>query len=413
MTEHVETVIIGGGQAGLALSWHLTQGNHEHVVLERGRTFERWRSERWDSLTLLGPNWSHGLPGYPYGGPDKDAFMTLPRVIDFLAAYPATFGPPLRTNVTVTCVDHTPAGRFRLDAADHAIEAANVVIATGPYQRPRLPAIASSLPPAMFQVHSRDYKNPAQLPPGAVLVVGSGTSGFQIAEELNGAGRRVFLSVSSHRRQPRRYRGQDSVYWAFESGLFDAIIPPGAPRGGSIAITGVNGGHDLDLRQFSADGVQLLGHLAGGGDGRLTFAADLATTLARAEDALRLFTQRVDEHIRTHGLSAPEDSAPVPPPPPPPERQLNELDLAERGIASIVWATGFQHDFDWLKVPVLTPSGEPAQVRGVSVCPGLYFLGLHQMYKPKSSLMIGVGEDAAFLAEQITAKGPRRRSALS
>ena len=409
MVESIETVVIGGGQAGLTMSYWLTHAGRAHVVLERGQLAERWRSERWDSLTLLGPNWLLEMPGYRYRGDDPDGFMAKDEVIRLLEDYAARFDPPLRSGVTVTALRPAAGGRYQLETSAGPIEAANVVIATGPFQRPHIPSLGAALPADVLQLTPSAYRNPAQLPPGAVLVVGSGSSGSQICEELCESGRRVYLAVGRCRRSVRRYRGRDTRFWAYHMGQFERTIdtlpsPAAADRCGT-QVTGVRGGHDLDYRRFALDGVVLLGHLEGIADGRVRFADDLAGTLAAWDASLEEELRPIDDYIERAGLAAPPDEPPsgavpagwsyVAPP--------RDLDLAARGITTVIWATGYRYDLDWVQLPIFDADGRPVQRRGVTACPGLYFLGLKWQYKLKSAFIYGVGEDAAYLAERIAA----------
>jgi putative flavoprotein involved in K+ transport len=410
MTGRVETVIIGGGQAGLAMSYWLSQLGREHVVLERGRLAERWRSERWDSLTLLTPNWMTQLPGYGYRGDDPDGFISRDEVIQYLEGYASSFEPPLRCGVEVQSVRLKPGqDRYLVRTADETIEALNVVIATGPFQQPRIPPLGATMPRGVLQLHSRKYRNPAQLPPGAVLVVGSGASGLQICEDLYRSGRTVFLAIGRMNRQLRRYRGTDIEKWQHIMGLLDTVglqsfVDP--KYGGSGALTGVGGGHDLDYDRFVADGVTLLGHLRGAEDGTLTFADDLRESLLLWDESWEVFRGMIEAHISKVGLDVPpeEESYPAASRAWRDQAPTLKLDLAASDISTLIWATGFINDFGWLDVPVLDAGGNPVQRHGVTSSPGLYFLGLRRMHKPKSGFLFGVGEDAAYLAQQVAAR---------
>jgi putative flavoprotein involved in K+ transport len=404
--ERHETVIVGGGHAGLAMSHALTRRGRPHVVLERNRVAERWRSERWDSLCFQFPNWSLALPGQPYDGEDPEGFASRDEVVAFIERYAAALAAPVRTGVTVTALGAT-AGRdgFRLETSHGVIEAASVVVATGPYQTPAIPAVAAALPARVRQVHSSAYRNPGLLPPGAVLVVGSGASGCQIVEDLLAAGRRVFLAVGRHRRFPRRYRGRDMFWWMERMGALDQTLEerPEARGRPNPLVTGVGGGHDIDLRDYAARGVALLGHVEAADGERLRLADDLHALIARGDEGVTVFTRSVDAFVAQAGLAAPEE--PVPPTAPmPPGEPLRSLDLDVAGISSVIWATGFRRDFSWIGLPVLDAAGEPVHQRGVSAHPGLYFLGLPWLYTLKSSVLCGVGRDALHLAEAIAAR---------
>jgi putative flavoprotein involved in K+ transport len=401
MPERIETVIVGGGQAGLALSYHLRQLAREHIVLERGRVGERWRSERWNSLAFQFPNWMIRLPGYTYDGADPDGFMHRDGVVRFIESYARWVEPPLRCGIRVTALRLQPGTPRLVVETDHFnLEAMNVVVATGPYQEPSIPAFSVELPTATWQVTASRYTAPDHLPPGRILVVGSGASGYQIAEDLFQGGREVILSVGRHRRVPRRYRGHDFGWWQERMELGERVadtvtsdlLPP--------LLTGVCGGRDVDLRRLAKEGVRLVGSLQGIKDGRLFFAADLDLHLAKGDEGVLGFTRLVDEFIARHGLTAPEEPpvaffspAVIPSP--------LDLETQAAGIRSVVWATGYQYDFSWIRCPVLDERGVPLHRRGVTSVPGLYFLGLPRLHKIKSSFLWGVGEDAGYLAQHI------------
>ena len=414
MNESIETVVVGGGQAGLAISYMLTQAGQEHLVLERGQVAERWRSERWDSLTLLTPSWMTRVPGYQYAGPAPDGFMARAEVVHLFENYAASFGTPIRTATAVTALrvkDGSP--RYLVVTADSTLEAKNVVIATGPFQRPAVPAVAAELPADIYQVHSSRYRNPAQLPSGAVVVVGTGSSGPQIAEELHRDGRPVYLSVGRHRLRSRHYRGRDSFWWMQEMGSLDVTAnnspSPETGRGPRGAmLTGVDGGHDLSPRLLAAQGVQLVGHVRGVRNTTVSIAPDLAANLAAGDATLVAFRQSIDEYIRRAGIDAPTeddrdgDSGPQGVAGAP----IQELALRGRGITSVVWATGFRDDFGWVQLPIFDEAGEPVHRRGVTACRGVYFLGRSWLHTQKSSFIYGMNEDATYLAEQLTSRAP-------
>jgi len=410
MTASSETVIVGGGHAGLALSYHLGRRGRPHVILERARVAERWRSERWDSLMFQFPNWSLRLPGQEYRGDQPDGFATRDEVIAFIERYRELVDAPVRTGVRVDRVRPMDGG-FRLETTAGDLDAANVVVATGPYQEPILPAIRHALPPAVLQVHASGYRNPAQLPAGAVLVVGSGASGCQIVEDLLAAGRTVYFSMGRHRRYPRRYRGHDMFWWMERIGALDQTLDerPDARERPNPLVTGVGGGHDIDLRDYAAAGVTLLGHLRDVAGSRLLLADDVAALLAAGDESIGVFTRAVDAYIARSGLAVPAEAlAAVPAARAVTPAPICELDLADSGIMSVVWATGFRRDFGWIDAPVFDERGEPIHRRGVTGCPGLYFLGLPWLHKLKSSVLCGVGDDAAHLADHIAAGATRR-----
>jgi putative flavoprotein involved in K+ transport len=404
--ERIETLVIGGGQAGLAMSHMLSQRGLAHLVLERQRIAERWRSERWDGLRFQFPNWSISLPDFPFTHADPNAFATPAEIADFISAYAAFIAAPIRCGVNVTALRRRDGGSgFVAETSEGPIEADNVVVATGPYQRPRPPTLLRD-ETGIFQVDASRYRNPAQLPPGAVLVVGSGASGAQIAEELQRAGRRVYLSVGRHRRMPRRYRGRDLIWWLDEMGLLQRPAEERGPDRSLPLISGAFGGNTIDFRQFAAEGVTLLGRMEAAHDGVIDFAPDLAKRLAYGDVSYTIFLEMVDAHVEAHGLDMPRDpdARAVLPDPLCLSEPLRRLDIGAAGIGAVIWATGYGFDFGWIEVPVLNSQGEPDHVRGITGVPGMYFLGLQWLAKLNSSLLSGVGEDAADLAGHIVAR---------
>ena len=401
-----EVVVIGAGQGGLATSYHLTQQGVEHVILEQDRVGESWRSQRWDSFCLVTPNWTLQLPGFPYQGADPDGFMGRDELVDYFDSYVRSFEPPIWTGVKVTSVDRA-AGRFRVMAGESTIEAGAVVVATGSYRRPKLPSLSSRLPVELFQIHSGQYKNPAQLPDGAALVVGTGQSGAQIAEELHESGRPLFVSVSSCGRVPRRYRGKDAVWWGKMGGLYertvDSLKSPAEKSACHPQASGKRGGHDIYLRQLAREGVMLLGRVQAADDGRLTLAPDLKENLRKADEFAENILKQLDEAVTKMGMPLPEDQNPrgVGAAVPHEDDPVLELDLKAAGITSIIWATGYHADFSFVRAPVFDDAGQPAQRQGVTAVPGLYFVGLEWLHKPKSGLLLGVGEDAEHITSVI------------
>jgi putative flavoprotein involved in K+ transport len=411
MTEQIDTAVIGGGQAGLAISYYLTQQDREHIVLEQNhRIAESWR-RRWDSFTLVTPNWMLRLPGFPYDGNEPDGFLSRDQVVAYLEQYVALFDPPLRFGTRVTSLEEKPGGPGYLVKTGNAVfEAANVVVATGAYQRPKIPPLAGHLSQEILQIHSSEYRNAQALPAGAALVVGSGQSGSQIAEELNEAGRKVYLCVGSSGRLPRRYRGKDGAWWINRLSMFnrtvDQLPSPRAKFAASAHVSGKAGGRTLNLHQFARNGVILLGHLKKAQGNRIFLAPDLKESLAKADKVAADFKKAVDEYVKRAGLDAPEETlSPASEPRDGYEmQQIAELDLASAGIKTIIWATGYGLDFGWVRVPVFDQDGYPIQQRGITDYPGLYFLGLPWLHTLKSSLIFGVGEDAAHIAADIAAK---------
>ena len=409
MAERINTVIVGGGQAGLAASYGLAQHGIEHIVLEQADQLgEAWRNHRWDSFTLVTPNWQIRLPGAEYQGDDPDGFLPRHEIVAYLERYAERYQMPVRCGVRVTAVEPSPSGSgYRVGAGETDYEAANVIVATGLFQRCRVPPYAADLPAGIIQLPSDGYRNPRALAPGAVLVVGSAQSGCQIAEELYQSGRRVYLCTGGAGRVPRRYRGKDITWWLYETGWFDQTVDklpsPRAKFAAHPHVSGKGGGHTLNLHQFARDGVVLLGHMQGVHDGIVALAPDLHENLARADRFEADLLKAVDAYIEQSGLHVPAERLP----------ELRdgydaplsgELDLEAAGITSIIWGVGYTSDFGLLKLPALDADGYPQQVRGATAHPGLYFLGLHWLHTRKSGLLLGVGEDAAYVAEQIAAR---------
>jgi putative flavoprotein involved in K+ transport len=405
--ERIKTLVIGGGQAGLVMSHMLRQRGCPHLVLERHRIAERWRTERWDGLRFQFPNWSVRLPDFPLAHADPDAFASAGEITNFIEAYAALVAPPIRCGVPVTALRHGASGSgFVAETPDGSIEAANVVVATGPYQRPVIPDLLTA-EAGIFQVHSSRYRNPGQLPPGAVLVVGSGASGAQITEELFRVGRRVYLSVGRHRRLPRRYRGRDLIWWLIAMGLDQTPTEQRGPDRSLPLITGAFGGNTIDFRQFASLGVTLLGRLQAVHRSAMDFAPDLAESLAYGDASYAGFLDLMDAHVERHGLTMPEDPSAraVLPAPHCLAEPILRLDPRAAGIAAVVWATGYDFDFGWIDIPVLDARGGPVHRCGITGIPGMYFLGLQWLSRLNSSLLSGVGDDAALLADHIAARG--------
>jgi putative flavoprotein involved in K+ transport len=388
------------------MSHRLKQRKQAHLVIERQRIAERWRSERWHGLRFQFPNWSVRLPEFPFPHEDPDGYATPGDIVDYLTAYAAFVAPPIRCGVTVTALRRRdgPSG-FAAETSGGAIEADNVVVATGPYQRPVVPALLRD-GIGVFQLHASRYKIPHELPPGAVLVVGSGASGAQIAEELLRAGRRVYLSVGRHTRLPRRYRDRDLIWWLHTLGIDQTPVEQRGPSRLLPVITGAYGGHTIDFRRFAADGAVLLGRLEAAHDGIIAFAPDLAESLANGDATYASFLDLVDAHVERHALNMPEDSVARATLPDPPclAEPVRRLDLGTADIGAVIWATGYGVDFGWIDVPVFDARGEPVHVAGVTGVPGLYFLGLQWLSKMSSSFLSGVGDDAATLADHIVAR---------
>ena len=399
--EHFDTVVVGGGQAGIAMSEHLSNAGVAHVVLERHRIAERWRSQRWDSLVANGPAWHDRFPGMEFPEIHPDAFPGKEAIADYFVAYANMIDAPIRCGVAVTSVcalEGRPG--FRLETTAGTLEANSVVAATGAFQTPVVPDLVPANPD-IVQMHSSAYKNPEQLPAGAVLVVGAGSSGGQIADELLRAGRKTYLSVGAHDRPPRRYRGRDFVWWLGVLGKWDAEVA-GADHV-TISVSGANGGRSVDFRDLATRGMQLVGVTEGYDDGVICFADNLVANIQRGDANYLSVLQEADRYVARNGLDLPEEPEAhrlAPLPPSVTEAPL-QLDLTAANIRSIVWATGYVNDFSWLKVPAFDDAGKPLHQRGIAREPGIYFLGLSWQTRRASSFIWGVWHDAKFVADHI------------
>ncbi len=375
-------VVIGGGQAGLSVSYHLQQRGLDHVVLEARRVGGDWQERRWDSFCLVTPNWQCRLPGFDYTGPNPDGFMVRDEIIRYLDDYVRKYDFPLAEGVTATRLRQQPGGGFALTTTAGEITADQVVVATGPYQVPLIPRLAERLPASITQIHSAQYRNPDQLPPGAVLVVGTGQSGCQIAEDLHLAGRQVHLSVGSAPRVARFYRGRDVVAWLEDMGYYRKAISDFTDSDAvrfraNHYVTGRDGGRDIDLRKFAQQGMRLYGRLssiqaqgitAAGPATTLNFVSDLRKNLDAADATSEGIKDSIDAHIESKGIDAPPE--PRYTPVWEPETEPRELDLGTAGISAVVWSTGFGRDHRWIEIPVFDGRGYPTHLRGVTSCPG-------------------------------------------
>lgn len=405
--EATEVLVVGGGQAGVAMSEHLTTRGIAHIVVERNRVAENWRSARWDSLVANGPAWHDRFPSKQFEDVAADEFAPKERVADYLEAYANEFCAPIRTGVEVQSVTRNASGAgFIADTSDGQISARYVVAATGAFQNPAIPPLVPEEAP-LTQIHSSNYRNPDQLPNGGVLVVGAGSSGVQIAAELRRAGRDVTLAVGPHDRPPQRYRGRAFVWWLGTLGLWQAAAPAPGTEHVTIAVSGADGGHTVDFRDLSGDGIRLVGRASGYADGTLTFDGDLAANITRGDENYLSILQAADAYIARNGLDLPEEPeahvlGPLPADAVTPTRGI---DVAASGITSIIWATGFRSDYSWLQVDALDERGLPNHQRGVSSEPGVYFLGLPWQSSRGSTFIWGVWHDAKYLADQIEIQG--------
>jgi putative flavoprotein involved in K+ transport len=400
---YVNTVVIGAGHAGLAISRCLSDRGVEHVVLERGRAAERWRTARWDSFRLITPAWMLRLPGHAYRDRHPDAYLTAPELVSYLDDYARSFGAPVREATTVTDVSQSGSGYLvRTDRGEW--RSANVVIATGYHSRPRIPALAAGLPGGILQLNPATYRRPEALPAGAVLIVGASASGVQFADELNAAGREVTLAVGAHTALPRRYRDRDILVWLDRIGSLDRTIddtpdPATALHEPSLQLAGSD--RRVDLGELQERGVRLAGRLVRAGAAEVHFADDLATTTAVAAARLRRVLADIDGYAATM-----PDFVPVPAPLPAftPRPGPRRLDLRRTDIATVIWATGFRPAYPWLSVPVLGADGLIRHRRGVTPAPGLYAIGLRFQHRRNSTFIDGARHDAAFIADHVSAR---------
>lgn len=404
--EHFSVAVVGGGQAGLSMSYYLKQRGIDHVVLEKRAVTHTWREQRWDAFSLVTPNWQCALPGYPYRGDEPHGFMKKDEIIAWLDGFIRHVDAPVREGVAVTRVSKRPNGGFLVLTSQGSLSADQVVIASGGYHTPIVPRMAERLPASIVQMQSSEYRNPAALPEGAVLVVGSGQSGAQIAEDLHLAGRKVVLAVGEAPRCARFYRGRDVVDWLADMKYYDMPVEEHPLREGvrdntNHYVTGRDGGRDIDLRKFASEGMELYGVLEDFADGALRFKGNLRANLDSADETYNRINASIDRFIAQNGIDAPpgEPYRPVWTP----QQERTSLDLAASGIGSIVWCIGFQPDFSWIDLPVFNGRGYPGHARGVTAQKGLYFLGLPWLHTWGSGRFSGIARDAAWLADQISA----------
>jgi len=406
LPSHLPVIIIGGGQAGLSVSWYLCAAGIEHVVLERAEKFESWRNNRWDSFCLVTPNWQCRLPGWPYRGADPDGFMLKDEIVEYLDGFAASFNPPLREHVDVTRVAPHALG-YLVETSIGSFTTDQVVIATGGYDTPIVPPFAADLDPSILQMHSRDYRRPSQLPEGGTLIVGTGQSGVQLMDDFHLEGRPVHLAVGPAPRSPRKYRGRDATDWLHEAGHYKITIdkhpdPVKALSQTNHYMSGRDGGKEIDLRCYALEGVRLYGSVSGGQGTRLEFLPDLERNLDDADRSYLGICRQIDAWIDAQGIDAP----PAPPFQPlwRPETEISAIDLKAEGITSIIWAIGFRPDYGWLQVDCLDDRGRPQFHRGVTRAPGVYFIGLGWLNTWGSGRFLGIDEDSRYLAEQIVAR---------
>ncbi len=405
---HRDVVVVGGGQAGLSMSWQLTQRGIDHVVLEQATATHAWRDDRWDAFCLVTPNWQCRLPGFPYAGDDPDGFMVRSEILEYLAAFRGSFDPPVHEGVRVEEVAEADGGGFAVRTSAGELHADQVVLAVGGYHRPRVPALAAHVDPAITQLHTSAYRNAASLPDGAVLVVGTGQSGAQIAEDLHLEGREVHVCVGSAPRVARFYRGRDCVAWLQDIGHYD--MPVGEHREGERQarhepnhyVTGRDGGRDIDLRRFATEGMRLHGRLTAVDGTRLELRGDLAANLDAADATMERIKATIDAHIEAKGIDAPAEAGYVPVWEPE-EDGGGLLDLQAEGITTVLWATGYSTDWSWVRLPAFDGTGYPVHERGVTSVEGLHVLGLPWLHTWGSGRFAAIDRDSAHLAEQLVA----------
>lgn len=402
-TEKIDTLVIGAGQAGVAMSEHLTSQSVPHLVLERARIAERWRTCRWDSLVANGPAWHDRFPNMLFEGIDPDGFAAKDAVADYFAAYAEKFNAPIRCGVDVTLLEKIPArSGFRISTSEGVVLANRVIAATGPFQQPVIPPIVPA-DADLVQIHSHDYKNPAQLPDGAVLIVGSGSSGTQIADELRRSGRQVYLSIGPHDRPPRSYRGRDFVWWLGVLGKWEMQAMEPGTQHVTISVSGAYGGKTIDFKRLANEGITLTGMTSRYDAGTLTFADDLAENIANGNANYLSVLDEADAFVARTGIELPQDpvARQIQPDPECLSNPIKALHLSDANINTIIWATGYKADYSWMHVDAFDEAGNPCHQRGISTEPGIYFLGLPWQSNRGSSFIWGVWHDAKLIADHI------------
>lgn len=406
-TPHYPVLVIGGGQAGLSVSYYLKAMGLEHLVFEKNTVMHSWKKERWDSFTLVTPNWQCDLPGLPYDGNDPHGFMTRDETVAYLERFAAKVKAPIREGVAVTYVSTDEDGIYHVTTSDGGYTADQVVVASGGCHIPVIPRMAERIPHWIFQMHSAQYKNADQLSDGAILVVGSGQSGAQIAEDLHLSKRKVYLATGDAPRVSRFYRGRDVVDWLNDMGYYDLSVNE-HPLGKDVRnntnhyVTGRDGGRDIDLRRFALEGMELFGSMVDYDADNLIFKPNLGANLDKADSTLNKINARIDAWIEQEDIVTEEGPSSYTPLWSP-EQERTELNLTQSGITSIIWCIGFRPDFRWLDAPVFNGQGHPQHTRGVTNQPGLYFIGLPWLHTWGSGRFAGVRKDAEHLVDHIAA----------
>ena len=407
MKKHYSVIIVGGGQAGLSISYYLKERGCDHIVFEKNRIGHAWRSKRWDSFCLVTPNWQCQLPGYHYPGDEPHGFMQKDEIVKYIEDYAKSFIPPLKEGVEVLRVGKSDSDVFELTTSIGDYTADQVVIAAGNYHIPKVPKMAERFPRNIVQLHSSEYKNPQSLPDKDILVVGTGQSGCQIAEDLHLAGKKVHLCVGGAPRSPRMYRGKDAVDWLEQMGYYDLPIDEHpqkekARTNTNHYLTGRDGGREIDLRRFALEGMQLYGALKNISDRHLEFRDNLKQNLDQADAVAENIKKSIDAFIEKNQIEAPTE-----PPYTPvwePEPEVLNLDYEKANIGAVVWSTGYYSNFSWIEIPVFDEKGYPGHERGITSVWGLYFLGLPWLYTWGSGRFSGIARDANYLTDCIMAR---------
>ena len=406
LKSHYDVVIVGGGQAGLSISYYLKQANIDHVILEKEDCLTHsWRKKRWDNFTLVTPNWQCLLPNHAYHGNDPDGFMKRDEIIDYLDEFIEKLNPPIILNICVEKITKITEQHFHIKTNLGETTTKQIVVASGGYHTPIYPKLTSELPQDVYTIHSEQYFNPEQLPEGNVLVVGSGQSGAQIAEDLHLAGKKVYLSIGDAPRCARFYRGKDVVKWLFEMGYYETTVKDhryseDVRNSTNHYVTGRDGGRDIDLRKFALEGMELLGRFADYEDGVLKFQANLSLNLDNADATYNRINASIDAYIEKNAIST-DEPASVYTPVWQPEVERTQLNLVHENIRSIVYCIGFRPDYSWIDLDIFEASGYPKHDRGITIDADITFIGLPWLYTWGSGRFLGIDQDAKYVVEHI------------